>query len=874
TENFNRLVINKNYGAFRLLFANVTCNVYDFGNGAVDLLFGNFTANDLGQDGIYGNFYVNAFCRVDLYQDISGWIDLNGTLNIWGGEFHVHGGSGTSLWGYASPAALNMTEGLVYFHDQGIEIPNTNVTLNITGGTIQTDGGFALNLENVSATGWNLHLSGTNDVSLWVADTSWLYNLTVDKANNRNSGIPMRNHDGSLIPITRANAVYANTNLQISNNINLMSGSFYAPELIVIQGNWTGSTSHTYYNNSGTVNFIGSNPSYISVEYHFYNLTVNKACDGLGVIQQEYVSGYITNDFSIIEGAFGTTGYNFMDVDGNIVISDGAGLNLGGSVNELRIAGNFTNYNLSNTPITGLYPGTSEISFNGEADQSFTAINNIQLYNLRIDIANEASFRPNMPVFMHNLNIESGGFYGNYEENEGINHTIQGNLDIHVNGSWYDHTQLLLFTGNEEQTIRVDANPDNAWFGIISIMKNADRTETRSQDVYLLTDLNLRNQGDIMVAYATLHLNGHALNTTGNIQINNYGTIEAIGGSTIAIGDTLEVLGNASLILDGNESEPVTVTHYGTGYSGFEVNYYGSISAEWTIFEYLNAQGVHVKPGAFVNSSHAFNNCTFQSGAEGGTLLRLDDANAYTIDGANFPSNTWNGSSNISKTVNEGEVFLTNVSGDFGVPAYENDTYNRIQWSDFRADLEITRFTWSNPDPYTGEVISCSATIRNSGTFASTLCWADLFFDRTTPPEYGLTADMSTQIDAIAAGDTLVITFSGISLSYPANWWTWLYLDATNSVSELEETNNIGGYYALSWQDLPIISNLHIVYMVASNRFTLSWDYSAEVDRFNIYRDVAPNGSFSELIGSTTEHSIILTNDGDRFFYLIKAEND
>jgi hypothetical protein len=84
---------------------------------------------------------------------------------------------------------------------------------------------------------------------------------------------------------------------------------------------------------------------------------------------------------------------------------------------------------------------------------------------------------------------------------------------VHYWGRWLDHTNILLFIGNEEQTIQVDAPADSCWFDRISLSKPPAREGSRSQDVYLLSNLELRNQGIVHVLAANLDLNGFEVAT-------------------------------------------------------------------------------------------------------------------------------------------------------------------------------------------------------------------------------------------------------------------------------------------------------------------------------------------------------------------------
>jgi hypothetical protein len=82
TESFNILEINKpSGGTFQISGATtaVSCTSYDWTAGAVNVVSGSFTANNLVDDGIYGTYYLNPGGTVNLTNNDS-YVDLNGSL--------------------------------------------------------------------------------------------------------------------------------------------------------------------------------------------------------------------------------------------------------------------------------------------------------------------------------------------------------------------------------------------------------------------------------------------------------------------------------------------------------------------------------------------------------------------------------------------------------------------------------------------------------------------------------------------------------------------------------------------------------------------------------------------------------------------------
>lgn len=237
TESFNKLVLNKASGAFRVNSpgAVITCAEYEFYAGAIDLLQGTFTANDLLQDGIYGNFYVNSGCRVNLYQDTSSYIDLNANLYIFGGEFHVYGGSSSSYITYSGNASITMNAGVIDFHNHGMYLSPSAFTFAeaITGGTIRTIGEFCMWRDNFHPEGGLVEMygSGTTYVSLFPG--SRLYSLMINKtaASKQDTqlaviGTRSGNEAEHIQRIpTRDEGIYFATAINMSGNLLVQAGT-------------------------------------------------------------------------------------------------------------------------------------------------------------------------------------------------------------------------------------------------------------------------------------------------------------------------------------------------------------------------------------------------------------------------------------------------------------------------------------------------------------------------------------------------------------------------------------------------------------------------------------------------------------------------
>jgi hypothetical protein len=231
-ETFNILEVNKAAGgAFRPYNDNnVVCAAYDWTAGAVDVLTGSFTANNLLDNGIAGAFYNNAGGTINLTNSYSGWVDLNGELHIYGGTVNVYGT--LSDWPYSNNALIEMNAGVLDFHTCGITIANNAYTLtnNITGGIIRTAYGFSGNRADFTPSAGTFEFYGISDAFFSQSNGCTLWDVNVNKAAKEVSLIePELPVSGERIDKTagkggKANSVSLNSNVVITNNLIVSAG--------------------------------------------------------------------------------------------------------------------------------------------------------------------------------------------------------------------------------------------------------------------------------------------------------------------------------------------------------------------------------------------------------------------------------------------------------------------------------------------------------------------------------------------------------------------------------------------------------------------------------------------------------------------------
>lgn len=231
-ETFNILELNKaTGGAFRPYDGhNIVCAAYDWTAGAVDVIVGSFTANDLLDNGIAGAFYNNAGGTINLTNSSSGWVDLNGELHIFGGTVNVYGT--ISDWPYSNNALIEMNAGVLDFHNCGITIANSAYTLtnNITGGIIRTAYGFSGNRADFTPAAGTFEFYGISDAYFFQSNGCTLWDVNVNKTAKDLTVIePELPVSGERVDKTagkggKANSVSLYSNVAITNNLIVSAG--------------------------------------------------------------------------------------------------------------------------------------------------------------------------------------------------------------------------------------------------------------------------------------------------------------------------------------------------------------------------------------------------------------------------------------------------------------------------------------------------------------------------------------------------------------------------------------------------------------------------------------------------------------------------
>ena len=522
TENFNIIEVDKSGGALRVnnSSAVITCASYDWTAGAVDVLTGTFTANQLLDNGIKGAWYLNPSGTINLHNP-GGWVDLNGDLYIYGGDFNVYGGTTTSFWPYSSNASLTMSSGNLVFHDQGVFITTTgsySFTENITGGEIKVARSFTVNRTDFAPSGGTITLTGSVDATVSHLAGSYFHNLEIYKYTTRTDNITRTiyetDREGGRTEVFRSNTVTASSDLIINGWFWIRSGVFVAPDVINLKGGWWNYVgSAGFIEGEGLVVFEGTGVSNIYGET-FNNLELNKSSTGQLIIPSAYTVS--CNSYNWTSGTFTVNGGTFTALDlydsglmGTINLSAGTinfhqdtsqyfdlrgNLNISGGVLNLYGGGGTSYWPYINTVTLTRSDGV--IDFHDTGLQIHSGSGSLTENITGGSIRMAKSFSSYLNDF-----TPSGGSLVMYSSTDATLHMNAGTL----------HNLII---------DKSSARSSDTFDSTSRLIRDRDGTlleETRANTVSLTTELN--TTGNLEIVDGTFNLNGHEANIANNVGV-------------------------------------------------------------------------------------------------------------------------------------------------------------------------------------------------------------------------------------------------------------------------------------------------------------------------------------------------------------------
>jgi len=715
-EFFNILEVDKPLGgAFRMEGTHVLCAAYDWTAGAIDVIpgGGSFTAFDLVDDGIFGEFYLNPGGTISLTNN-DGYVDLNGELHIFGGEMHVFGGTTYSYWPFEGDAEISMYDGVLDFHDQGIYIydsPTYSLTENITGGTIRTAWGFFGESGDFTPDYGTMEFYGIEDANIYTINGCNLNNVFINKSAKNNveaksnaqqkstplfdkkSGKPIGNGSKSNM-ITMTDFLDINGSLIINNGI-LNTNGFN----IQIEGDWLNFVGDAgFVESTGWVIFNDDDNtgSIIHTNETFTSLSLNSSATGIhGLTILDGVEVNVLNFLNLQLSSLKMGFSSALHVDGMLFIASEGGLNADAGNNLITIGGDWHNENDPNTIYEGFWPGGETVIFDGFTDQTINVAAPEETFTNLVINKTSGEFKPNDNIqVLGNLNIQ----YGDWRDNVPLlSHSFYGDFIIDIDGNYYPEYETC-FKGESDQVYEtfggdgifkklvIDKTPAKNSFGY----KGGG---SKSMTLTLNSDMVVHDGYGTSIEEGNFFLNGHLFNPTSHMYMEDGSALIVNEGATLVLSSGLFMNGG-EFISYGSTGNEATVTKGALGEYQFEVRSGASISANFALFEGMNGNGIWVHNGAFVDPANAFNNCIFGAGdnLSGSIRLTINNVQNLNLDNVSFIDNPYvTGSINVGKYYNWGELEFTNFSGDFSGQDYEDDIHNRIHWipSEHRLELKV-----------------------------------------------------------------------------------------------------------------------------------------------------------------------------------------
>ncbi|HNX01144.1 MAG TPA: CARDB domain-containing protein, partial [Candidatus Cloacimonadota bacterium] len=390
-----------------------------------------------------------------------------------------------------------------------------------------------------------------------------------------------------------------------------------------------------------------------------------------------------------------------------------------------------------------------------------------------------------------------------------------------------------------------------------------------------------------------LYLSGKTLSTNDNITLTGDAllALDANAVLKLASAKTLTVNSGAALQVLGCYGHPATITHQ-TGYYVVNIESGANISARYGVFEYMGTSGINVKSGAIVNTTNTFNYCTFQNGAASGSLLTMNSTQTLTSYGAIFPTNTWSGSYNVSKSTT-GTITFINATGGFSGESYDGDPMFRVFWT---SDTYELTHLWDGADH--SNLYVCDPVIYNIAIYNPSVSniltpfrvdiyrrrysserirsniltpfRVDIYHNRTSAPAVGEEGDQYIVVNSLNASSSIELFFPATSSTTAGTWQTWFQIDTFNEIAESNETNNIFSSVTTTWNSMPEVTTPTIFYDTQLNLLQLNWTYPISVHNYVIYRSDNPNGPFTQ-VGTAISPSYSETLTNNKYFYRITA---
>lgn len=908
---FNHLVLSKSGdGGISLPYSgNVTsCNTYDWTSGDLLVEGGSFTAYDMIDPQIMGTVTVSSG-SIHFHQDSTPYLYLNGTLNISNtGELHVYAEQFNFTMPYFTDgnASFNMSGGLLKIHNVGISFSGLgNLNTNITGGVIELDGPLFVFQNDFQPSGGTFRFKGSDDVIVHLDAGSTLHRVEIDKSSRIGEDDRTRNNRVTLIndlTVTSymkiitggldmgSKILTINGYLECSGWISMHNAAARISTINPSSGSITFMSGSGAYFSQGTIecgkdwyvqagaNIVISAPVLIRMTNSSgANITNNEPDCQLGSVEltggglyhlggtaDHLMIGYLTinagSELRIASGAHQISCFGTVTIQDMAALTQSAGSNP-----SFVFKAGFTDQNTILSPTRGFNITTGNICFDGLGVQYVSCPRpQLILPNLTI-FALGGSFNPSVALSVNgDVNLLAGIWT---DQIPNMTHVFCGNLIIGVSATYAPATGSVICFGGGTDSILSDFSSGSA-FHILRVFKL-----NQSNTLTLNSQIRINPGGALQINRGTLLTNGQLIRNQGGTTIASVAILRMNAGSILETGDnqTISVGSGGLLDCDGTAANNVILRPYSGNWT-ITINAGATVSANHTTFDGTQNQGVNILSGATVYHGNSFSNCSFQNGKEGSAYLSINNDQEISIPNASFLS-LLAGSSNVRKDNDAGSVSFTGAMGPFAGPVYEHDIHNRIHWVGFLPNLVITSFNRTVPDPYIGDLVDYSVTILNDSDNPLLEPFnVHLFKHRASAPGFAEAGDLWQTINSLGGNSSISINFNGIYSMTPETWNSYALIDPEAAVTETDETDNCSVSLMTVWNAMPAVQNASLIRM--ADALQLAWSYPIPVNRFRLYWDDDPYGSFSNLLGTTVNPEHIFIPNSAKRFYRIVAERD
>jgi len=691
-ENFNILEVdngNRLDIGTAMLQSDVYCSVYDWSSGGINVTNGSFSADSLANNGIAGHWFVSSFGTANL-SNPNGRVHLKGHINmVDGSSFNVYGGTMLSYWPFGRDASISMSGGTLTFHDQGVLVyaGTHSLTEDITGGAIKVARGFRIERNDFTPEGGLIELIGTVNGQVSVSSGSNFCHLKINKTSVRDKG--SNEFKNTTSPYHRTLQVTATTNLDINGSFTIENGTFIAPDIMKVQGNWNNSVGpDAFEEGSGLVVFDSTSNTYCESEV-FNNLQLRKVYPAY--LRLSAGDSLICNSYNWTVGTLYVTGGSFTALDMVDTAILGTVEMTSGTINFYQDVSQFIDLSAE------LIISGGEMHIYGGSDDSYWPAgggNVIITMSDGIIAVHDVGIHIDDPNYF-NDDITGGSIItGGDLTCERSDFTPSAGTFIMDSSSDASITQTAGSFFNLEINKAASRSND-----IDNDRKSTESTNdlTLSQQVTLSTDIQLLGGGTLTVNEGSLYLNGYTISTTGDVVINDSGILNINDNASLKVGDgyTLTVNSGGRLEVMGSTGNRATITHNTTGYYDFNIESGGTVSADYGLFSYMDSQGLRIKNGALIDPINPFNNSKFNNGIISGTLLTINNDENHAIYNAIFPDNTWTGDHNVAKLQDHGQIYFIDATGLFSGEDYDNDPNDRIHWSTGLPEIDDLTITYN-----------------------------------------------------------------------------------------------------------------------------------------------------------------------------------